>query len=43
MAITKIGSRAIEDGAVAAADFAPGTITEAKLAGSIPNSKLSNS
>ena len=43
MAITKIGSRGIADGAVAAADFAPGTITDAKLAGSIPNSKLSNS
>jgi len=43
MAITKIGSRGIADGAVAAADFAPGTITEAKLAGSISNSKLANS
>ena len=43
MAITKIGSRGIADGAVAAADFAPGTITDAKLAGSISNSKLSNS
>tara|TARA_Y100001972_G_scaffold88005_1_gene107642 strand:- start:487 stop:1899 length:1413 start_codon:yes stop_codon:yes gene_type:complete len=43
MAITKIGSRAIEDGTVAAADFAPGTISSAKLAGSIANAKLSNS
>ena len=43
MAITKIGSRAILDGSVAAADFADGTITGAKLAGSIANDKLANS
>jgi len=43
MAITKIGSRAILDGSVAAADFADGTITNAKLAGSIGNDKLANS
>jgi len=43
MAISKIGSRGVIDGSVLAADFAPGTITNAKLAGSIENSKLSNS
>ena len=43
MAISKIGSRGIEDCSVAAADFAPGTITNAKLAGSIANDKLANS
>ena len=43
MAISKIGSRAIIDGSVLAADFAPGTITGAKLAGSIGNDKLANS
>ena len=43
MAISKIGSRAIIDGSVLAADFAPGTITGAKLAGSIANDKLANS
>ena len=35
MAISKIGSRGIVDCSVAAADFAPGTITAAKLAGSM--------
>ena len=43
MAISKIGSRGIVDCSVAAADFAPGTITGAKLAGSIGNDKLANS
>ena len=43
MAISKIGSRGIVDCSVAAADFAPGTITAAKLAGSIANDKLANS
>ena len=43
MAISKIGSRGIVDCSVAAADFAPGTITNAKLAGSIANDKLANS
>jgi hypothetical protein len=42
MAITKIGSRAIEDGTVAAVDFAPGTVSADKLAGSIGNDKLAN-
>jgi len=43
MAISKLGSRGIVDCSVLAADFAPGTITSAKLAGSIANDKLSNS
>jgi len=44
MAITKIGSRAIIDGSILAADFAPGTVTSAKLTDStIANNKLSNS
>ena len=43
MAITKIGSRAIIDGSILAADFAPGSVSADKLAGSIENSKLSNS
>ena len=43
MAISKLGSRGIVDCSVAAADFAPGTITNAKLAGSIANDKLANS
>ena len=42
MAISKIGSRGIIDCSVAAADFAPGTIPNAKLAGSIGNDKLAN-
>jgi len=33
----------IEDGTIVAADIAPGTITNAKLAGSIANDKLANS
>ena len=43
MAIDKIGSKALVDCSVAAADIAPGTITDAKLAGSIANAKLANS
>ena len=43
MAIDKINSNAITDSTVVAADIAPGTITSAKLAGSIANAKLSNS
>ncbi len=43
MAISKLGSRGIVDNSVLAADFAPGTITAAKLAGSIGNDKLANS
>ena len=44
MAITKIGNRAIEDGTIAAADFAPSTISSAKLADdAVTNAKLSNS
>ena len=43
MAISKIGSRAIIDGSVLAADFADNTISGAKLAGSIGNDKLANS
>jgi len=43
MAIDKIGSKALVDCSVAAADIAPGTITVAKLAGSITNAKLANS
>jgi len=31
MAINKVGSKGIEDGSVATADFAPGTVTNAKL------------
>ena len=33
----------IEDGTIVAADITPGTITNAKLAGSIANDKLANS
>ena len=43
MAISKLGSRGIVDCSVLAADFADGTITGAKLAGSIANDKLANS
>ena len=44
MAIDKIGSAAITDCTVVAADIAPGTITNVpKLAGSIANAKLANS
>jgi len=43
MAISKIGSRALEDASVAAVDIAPGTIGSTQLAGSIANAKLANS
>ena len=43
MAISKIGSRALEDASVAAADIAPGSIGSTQLAGSIANDKLANS
>jgi len=43
MAIDKIGSKALLDCSVAAADITPGTITATKLAGSIANAKLANS
>jgi len=43
MAISKLGSRGIVDNSILAADFAPGTVTSAKLAGSIGNDKLANS
>ena len=52
MPISKIGSKGVKDAELTADDLAPGTITSAKiapgtiaadrLAGSIPNSKLSN-
>ena len=42
MAIDKIGSKALVDCSVAAADIAPGTITGTQLAGSIANAKLAN-
>ena len=43
MAVDTINSNALTDSTVVAADIAPGTITDAKLAGSISNAKLSNS
>jgi len=44
MAINKVGSKGIVDCSVAAADFAPGTITSAKIADcAVSNAKLSNS
>lgn len=43
MALSKLGSRGITDGSILAADFAPGSVPADKLAGSIENSKLSNS
>ena len=43
MAVDQIGTKGLVDCSVAAADIAPGTITNAKLAGSIANAKLSNS
>jgi len=44
MAINKVGSKGIEDGSVAAADFAPNSVTSDKLAnGTITNANLSNS
>ena len=43
MAIDKIGSKALTDCSVVAADIAPGTVTGTQLAGSIANAKLANS
>jgi hypothetical protein len=43
MGVDQIGTKGLVDCSVAAADIAPGTITSAKLAGSIANAKLSNS
>jgi len=43
MAISKIGSKALVDCSVAAVDIEDGSITGAKLAGSIANAKLANS
>ncbi len=44
MAINRVGTKGIEDCAVAAIDFAPGTITSAKLADdAVTNAKLTNS
>ena len=44
MAINKVGSKGIEDGAVAAIDFADETVSSDKLADTtIENAKLSNS
>src|SRR5210317_1498030 len=43
MAISKIGSKALVDCSVAAVDIEDGSITSAKLAGSIANAKLANS
>ena len=43
MAIDKIGSKALTDSSVVAADITPGTVTTTQLAGSITNAKLSNS
>ena len=43
MAVDQIGTKGLVDCSVAAADIAPGTITSAKLAGSIANAKLANS
>ena len=44
MTINKVGSKGIEDGSVAAADFAPNSVTTDKLAnGTITNANLSNS
>ena len=43
MGVDQIGTKGLVDCSVAAADIADGTITNAKLAGSIANAKLSNS
>jgi len=43
MGVDQVGTKGLVDCSVAAADIAPGTITSAKLAGSIANAKLSNS
>src|SRR6056300_2070815 len=43
MAINKVGSKGIEDGSVATVDFAPNTVTSAKLQdGAVTNAKLTN-
>ena len=42
MAVDTINSNALTDSTVVAADIAPGSITDAKLAGSIGNDKLAN-
>ena len=43
MAINKVGSKGIEDGSVATADFAPGTVSSDKLQdNAVTNSKLTN-
>ena len=44
MAINKVGSKGIEDGAIAAIDFADETVSSDKFANAtIENAKLSNS
>ena len=43
MAINKITAKSIKDAEIVAADIAPGSVTNEKLAGSIANAKLSNS
>jgi hypothetical protein len=44
MAINKVGSKGIEDGSVATADFAPGTVSSDKLQdNAVTNAKLTNS
>jgi hypothetical protein len=43
MAISKIDSKALTDSSVVDVDIADGTITSAKLAGSVANAKLQNS
>src|SRR6056300_205041 len=43
MAINKVGSKSIEDGSVATADFAPGTVSSDKLQdNAVTNAKLTN-
>jgi hypothetical protein len=43
MAINKVGSKGIEDGSVATADFAPGTVSSDKLQdNAVTNAKLTN-
>lgn len=43
MPISKVGSAGIKDANLSADDLAPGSVTNAKLAGSISNDKLANS
>ena len=44
MPINRVGTRGIEDGAVATVDVAPGAVTSAKIAdGGVSNDKLANS